>query len=1505
MIVKMPHINRIRVNNVKYNFGTQFYDDFMMRFSCKNTIYDLANGGGKSVLMLLLFQNLIPNCTLDDKQPIEKLFRTSDGSKTIHSLIEWRLSDVHVKDNFKYMLTGFCARKAKEKTGYEESSQENAEDLSAGNSQSIEYFNYCIFYRSFNDNDIKNLPLSDNGERITYTGLKNYLRELEKKDLNLKVRIFDRKGDYQRFIAGYGLYESEWEIIRGINKTEGHVRTYFETNYKTTRKVVEDLLIEEIIEKSFRNRYLEEASEDKLARTLLNIKDKLIELSKKKEEINHYDRQMEIIDSFIERTNSIRQLYAGMEDSFWRIKKLYNSIIRKEQGFGQEKDRLFLQRENIIHEKKNLSRKVETARIILDRRELKKWEQEYEERKNRYDDVSGELNAMLNELNLMEGTNDYLEYVEAKKEYDKQTMVIESLMKDNSELLAKLKEAVAVKRLSDEERKNDIRRELLREKSKENEEVSAIEKLEEKIKQDGNALAVCEYEIRKLESELEGLNVLMLEKKSKTSLLLPGEAVTELGKTEVTIAKLKETLKANEEQREVLRAKNIALRIEYERGNAKREALEKRREILQQKSSKLLNSSEKFARIKEVYQEKDAERLEKKIHMAYRDAILRLNEDKRQSEWLKRRQEALDENRPIPESEDIGKVLDYVKRYHTKLAVSGAAYIGKLEEDDRLSVIRRNPILAFSVIVYENAEQLKNDFAMWEQLKLKSFVPIIDAKEMEDFHHAVKNTDIIRNEAMLCMVVPPDCFKDAIIDKEKEALRKQVELNGQSRMRKSENEEVIFEDYIFIRLINENMLEEADIHPRRALKELEAELKNENEKSEALKVELTGNTKEEENITEKIELLTKEKEEWESQSEILKSISQTLEAYKKSEKAKNQKETKVNALRRELNDETKRLAALKNMHAGRVERIRQRQQEMERLEEEWKEKYLTYYDETIYQTVAECNKGKTIREIKNIVVGKEEIEVALEALLTSVLHENGSVADKEELLNHYQAAMQRSLGRLDYLGYAKSMFDELYAKRELMAVSAPMMLEKRKMAEEYRKKKARARALMDEGRTDRDKLQGKINHAISLIEKTYGAFEESLVGSEEIDTFIHENDRILEDLNERYAVLEKSIKELEESEVIVSLLKKNCERSMEKSGLKKDGEAGFFEKTKAKELEEEYHIASADIDRFIQDRYKRAEEFERELTMLTDTLKKSGADRLADELRANISMPASALAVEQLVSALKEINSLIALEKQRVEKGITDIQVIKDNFENQCLQSCINIKTELERLSRLSRITIDDENIAMLQLKVPYISEELYKDRMSEYIDRIAGYTDTFDNQEDRLRYIKNNLCWKKIFSVIVTDMNAIRLNLYKRERISGQSRYLPYEEAVGSTGQSQGIYIQFLISIINYISSIHAKDALAVGLRKVIFIDNPFGAAKDLYIWEPIFKLLKTNNVQLIVPARGVTPAITGRFDVNYVLGQRMCNGKQQTVVVDYHSDVVTEELEYTSLTYEQTSLF
>ncbi len=68
---------------------------------------------------------------------------------------------------------------------------------------------------------------------------------------------------------------------------------------------------------------------------------------------------------------------------------------------------------------------------------------------------------------------------------------------------------------------------------------------------------------------------------------------------------------------------------------------------------------------------------------------------------------------------------------------------------------------------------------------------------------------------------------------------------------------------------------------------------------------------------------------------------------------------------------------------------------------------------------------------------------------------------------------------------------------------------------------------------------------------------------------------------------------------------------------------------------------------------------------------------------------------------------------------------------------------------------------------------------------------------------------------------------------------------------------------------------------------------------------MLKSNHVQLVVPARGVTPAITGRFEVNYILGQKLVDGRQQTVVVDYRSQMEEEELEYAPLAFEQATLF
>ena len=518
----MPHINRIRVNNVKYNFGTQYYDDFVMRFSGKNTIYDLANGGGKSVLMLLLLQNLIPNCTLDEKQPIEKLFRSGNGNTTIHSMIEWKLNPCHVKNGFQYMTTGFCARKARGSAGEE---GEVSADRAA-----IDYFNYCIFYRQFNDNDLKNLPLSNGKERITYLGLRSYLQELEKKDFHVEVKIFDRKGDYQRFISQYGLFESEWEIIRGINKTEGHVRTYFETNYRTTRKVVEDLLIEEIIEKSFYHKTGTDRESGEMANTLLDLKDQLVLLSQKKNEIHYYDRQIELLSEFASRVGSLQGMYfkkQGLED---QLVKTYNTTLKRRLQKEHAHEALTEKAETLAKQKMEVSRQIDIAGIQKKEQQLKKLEAEEKEKRKAIEEVAGISVKKRAGLEERECDNYYLNYIEYEKEYLAAKKAVEAILsgsetleedlfamanewksyveqdqKELANLITELQEGTAalekeLAELETEERKQAIKAEVLE---------NSIKKIEEEKTHEQLNAAVCKkYDVAEEIAKQNILNVI-------------------------------------------------------------------------------------------------------------------------------------------------------------------------------------------------------------------------------------------------------------------------------------------------------------------------------------------------------------------------------------------------------------------------------------------------------------------------------------------------------------------------------------------------------------------------------------------------------------------------------------------------------------------------------------------------------------------------------------------------------------------------------------------------------------------------------------------------------------------------------------------------------------------------------------------------------------------------------------------------------------------------------------
>lgn len=1478
----MPHINRIRVNNVKYNFGTQYYDDFLMRFSCRNTIYDLANGGGKSVLMLLLLQNLIPNCTLDEKQPVEKLFRTADGSKTIHSLIEWRLSDVHVKNNYKYMLTGFCARKAKEDVQADDGQEQQGSSTQKENA-AIEYFNYVIFYREFNDNDIKNLPLSNGKEKITYNGLKAYLRELEKKDLSLEIKIFERKGDYQRFIAGYGLYESEWEIIRGINKTEGHVRTYFETNYKTTRKVVEDLLIEEIIQKSFANQTDSAGGEDYMAKTLLDIKDKLLELATKKEDIQSFDRQIEVIDGFASRVQSIKQLYFGREDITDGILKCYYALKGMMSKDMEKRERLSEEEASLSEKIREVESLIDGARISGKEAEAAELGREIEELISEQGMANIDLKTANSELTLKESINDYADYIYYKKQRDELRQLMEASLKDKGQLAEEVTQVTGQVWERITRQQEYIASEISKEESILAMEEDLSVELADSMNKCNDELAVLYYlvdEARRKEAELNGR---IASKKDKLELYMVTDIQAEMQKcrqgcseARVHFEKNLANINAADEKKNSLEYAIHDISLEINKVN------KDLGDNIDVKTS-LSETEKKAARLMEIYGAVNYAALLEDLTMRSREAVLEEEALNNSLAYKKVYLEQLKTGCPVGVGREAARVKEYIERYHGNAVIHGADYLKTKNPQERQKLLERIPVLPYSVIILKDYQTITADTRL-RDLELGNYaVPLISIQAVNGTGQLMDNMNmmfIMKNSAL---------FTDAkLLERETTKTIKDIDDTIFKLERISEKVKLLQEDYDFAKeydaVYRGQIADVAEENEklRYSLRELEAKL-------EEKRVELDDvekSLRELKEAEEHLETAIVEGESRYKELEVLKAledeaaevagrISEGNIKLKRTLKEKNDLEARHEAQTNQSQERIKHIEALKKQKEDNAARLAE---------------YRKYYKEGSYpESPMEDN----------------ELESRLKGLIGAFERDNADLSDKQKLMENYDIAMEKSLQAIDYKGLYVDDVKEKYDSLQIRETSREELVALKKNIEEAKSRVDSYAINIARLRSKKDRLEGAIAHGKSDMEEKYGQYMPVTVESGAYDTFIEEKKKQSSAIAVELEKVRSVIMETQKNSGKYTVLEKDIAKVMDKAGIVAKDEAPDMEYNMSEvDFEENVGLALEKFDKYTRDIADKRSEFERDRQLLSDTLTKLGAQPLAMEIKTSALMPSGIRETDELMESLKNVCRCLELERERIVKSIDDMEKIKDNFENQCIQTCVNIKNELDRLPKQSKITMDNETISIINLAVPYVKEDQYKFRMSQYIDETTRVADELKSEAERIKYIRNSLSWKKLFSVIVTDMNAIKLNLYKRERIKEQSRYLKYEEAVGSTGQSQGIYIQFLIAIINYIASINSRDK-DTGLRKVIFIDNPFGAAKDIYIWEPIFKLLKLNNVQLVVPARGVTPAITGRFDVNYILGQKLVDGKQQTVVVDYSSHVESEKMDYTKLEFEQTTLF
>lgn len=1473
----MPQINRIRVNNVKYNFGTQVYDDFVMRFNCQNTIYDLANGGGKSLLMLLLMQNMLPNCTLDDKQPIEKLFRQGSGNTCIHSLVEWKLDPCYQKDGFRFMTTGFCARKGR---GTDDENQDGQEQTAAPTA-SVEYFNYCIFYREFGDNDIKNLPLVSNGERITYNGLKAYLRDLEKGGYKYVVKIFDRKGDYQSFISNYGIYESAWEIVRGINKTEGHVRTYFESNYKTSRKVVEDLLIEEIIQKSFNNKLSVDNDEGMMAQTLMDIKDKLVELSKKHSQLGAYDSQIAAIDSFKEYLSTYEAFYNRKEEI---EKQLYDLLLvamresdKKDKELKSQDDLITKMYDELAQEKEAIA----VAEVMSEKNSMAGVESLVNETRKALELKNAAIEEARGKLSLMESAGDYKDYAEYEKSYKGLQIAIDNRLREDTDITAELKILAAGYRKFYETETRRLKEKL---------DIAAnrVKALEVRLSESKDNLRNADKEAAGLGSLSDNLEneIQELQTQLGAALSEAGTVVCENASEEYDKSFSDKELLKNEETRMSEKFNDVqqqlmSLNETISANKALIDIFTEQSEKLEKADEAGNADNERMGKIREIYSADNDEAMLSVILETYQKMRSEYIEECKAAQELENFIDNARKGTYICKSPERDRLKEYLESQYGSDVVEGHEWFAVLNAGQKRDVLKRTPFIEYAFIIKNDFERIKEDEMLKDFGKGAAAYPVISEQVLID-------TKLEINKDLIVFALKDMSFlrDEAKLETQIKLAQEELESHKAQAEKLSDRMGLVWNDYTFALVYNATS-GKVDASEAEAIR-----LKIADSEAAIIEAEKKRSVLNEvkEQLSRNLAQTRDDIEEKETTCSLLSRIMEMNTSIdKKYERVKGLK-ADVDSARNRIYECEEAAASANSEYDTARDFEDSTRKAYDEIIKSWEEQYAPYYDENVSIEIDD----DTYR------LDKDEIESRFTGLKTALSQKNSDFADKQALMSHLSASMNKCRDAIEYRGYT---FDDIKAKYEageIMAAGSQQLRNAKDALNNLVKSSDAVREELESQEALLNRLEGSIAHGINQIENNYGSFNE--FPCDDPDGFITQHKVLIKKLEDNTKVQEKTRRQMSDSLKDILVCRKDLERIVSDAGMHvpeefrpEDAQGITANLTEYEDVHKEY----ASITRL---EYKKVDEFNKNKSKLIDLLNGFNAVELADEVRISLNVPENVAKTRSMIESLNETNTFIQLEKDRIAKGIEDMQMIKDNFENRCIQTCSNIKTELDRLPQLSNINLDGEQIAIISLQIPYIKEELYKEKMSEYIDETVFMAESFKEPTERLKYIRNRLSWKRLFSVIVTDMNSIRINLYKRERIKDQSRYLRYEEAVGSTGQSQGIYIQFLIAIINYISNMNSSGNEGVE-GKTIFIDNPFGAAKDIYIWEPIFKLLATNHVQLIVPARGATPAITGRFDVNYILGQKLVDSRQQTVVVDYYSSTKESELEYTRMDYEQAT--
>lgn len=1420
----MPRIWRMRLVNIQYDAGKKVFADELFNFGGKNTLFNLANGGGKTLLVQLMLQTVLPNERLNKRRLSDLL---QNRNFTGHIAVEWRLDSAEAD----FLLTGFCFTRGNDESGR------------------LRYFMYTSHYKEANPYDIKHFPYVNDKRPLSYDELLRLLKNL--KGSYFKVFYSDSKrSDYLRELSTYNLFEKEWRRIKETNNNEGGIDDFF-NSLQSTDQLLDNLLIP-VAEELFYDDPREQ--KENLVEAFNNLKNKLLNIPELERNLKDLalvrEKGQVLLEAFREREDASREF----EERKVNLAMYSNSLEHWHNCVVEELKEIDEELRSIEREETKNRYLLESVKYSREYAAVEEKRQELFEISSKKEELYEVIQKTKGELDLSKAVNLWFEKKDLESKNRALNESIGNMYLGKEEKLEKLMiyAATVYQRLGEEIEKLERRlREVEQERIEKEKKKESLQERNRELNRQKSGIAVEKTRQQLKIEERDKFSTSLFEiHKNERWQLLPDVGLEE---SRSEFSRLVEDLKS----------------LEVQRDNLERE----RTKILEEMDELKIRKPELLARIGAIDKEIQGYR---KKRQQVRDVLRRheisyvdLFKEKSLIELkLEKLQKELEEEGFVNKSslQDLRNQLQLIERYDFYVPSEEVIKLKKYLEDSgvscrtgpewlklqgfsdekRVQYLKRFPLLPFSlVVIKEELSRLAKLSIDVEEFAGSYPVPIIllpkgsldtndDKQFLEIFEGQYifwqKAHEYASSRASLDFVAAE---LESKIERVKEVLSR-IENSMENLRGTREIVYAFFADYA--EDLESLRLPELEVLKTEleALEDREHELKRAAISAEERLSELADRWK-------KLNSRKADVEELIIKFERL--IELNKQAYEADKELRRLKEIE-NAIGKELKDNDDAISRcdeeLKKIHA--LKAILDKDLSDRRKERE-------FYRE----------KGK----------GRNPVSLSLTEAIDSYRRLESELGSHSATIKHYEEQIRENIKRIESVerklskfGFSETEFEEFTMRVSDIQIEA---LEKKldELENEYVGLREKASGIRGELREKEKNIENMKKRIVSEYSKEPTLLEEP----DEQEKRSNEDLIRLDTDKKRWMDIRS---ESEGFEKLLGELILKVSNSM--MHYKVDRVDGGITDRSLKEVKEKI---SDEVDAVIDSvgkAFLRLEESK-------EKVRKAVGNYMAVSGEANSDIVAGLLSkmtyedyFQLSYSEVKEAFEYLFGQISKYEKQIHAELVQKDKDKKLFVESCVRqtrrLAEEIEAIDSSSYIDYAGKHWKAVQIKLDNWDLPDMSAKMEIYINRCIEELKTIpDEKTQQLDYIKNRLSSKNLLNVI-TDLRRCKVRVLKPEARAEHSTLQPWDSIQKwSGGEKYAAYAAMFIAVISHIRK---KKSNLSKPWKVLIADNLFGKASSAHILEYVFQILERNRVQLIALTDHTKQTIYNYFPVVYSLKLR-----------------------------------